>query len=101
VVDVDNVAPDLVALGNDFGLIWSQGNIIYFCGGCVPDHGLRFAVLDGGDLGVQSPVLTLPATAGGGSLDATLAANGLELLSTFEIWFHTYAMIGVAGISCQ
>lgn len=67
VTNQERVEPQLIPRGDDIGLLWSEGSVIYFCAGCMPDNQLDFVMLDGATLSPASDVVTLtnPAEQGG------------------------------------
>ena len=90
-----------VEVGDDVGLLWSDGSIIYSCGGCILNHSLKFVVLDGQTFLPQSNVVELVnPLLPGGLWHPRTAPVGDELLvvSTLE---HLTAIEGVsAAIQC-
>ena len=102
VVDQEDTAPELVALGDDLGVAWSEGSVIYVCGGCMPDNHLRFVVLDGDDFSPKSEVLVLDNQQPmGGFVDSDLALVDGDLLVTATLEYHVTGEGAFARIHCQ
>ena len=101
VTDQESVQPFWVDFGEDLGLLWADGSIIYICGGCVPDHSLKFVVLDGQTFTPQSDVVqlvnTLPA---GGLLSPEATRSESDLLVVSSVTYHTSAEGASASIRC-
>ena len=99
--DRESVQPFWVEVGDDVGLLWADGSIIYICGGCVPNHSLKFVVLDGEDFTPRSNVVevvnTLPS---GGLLSPATARSGDDLLVVSSVTYHTSAEGASATIRC-
>jgi hypothetical protein len=101
VFDRESVQPFWVEMGDDVGLLWAEGSIIYICGGCVPDHSLKLVVLDGQDFTPQSNVVELANTLPtGGLLAAEAARNGEDLLVVSTVTYHTSAEGASGAIRC-
>ncbi len=100
VVDTQNVDPHWVSMGDDVGLFWSQGSVIYICGGCFPDNELRFVVLDGKDLTRKSEVLELPSPIAFGLLSPLALRAEDEILTIASATHHTDAEGASATIRC-
>jgi hypothetical protein len=101
VKDRENVQPFWVDVGEDLGLLWAEGDIIYICAGCVPNHLLKFVVLDGQTFTPQSNVVaavnTLPS---GGLLSPETVRMGDDLLVVSTVTYHTSAEGASATIRC-
>lgn len=101
VKDRENVQPFWVDMGADVGLLWAEGSIIYICGGCVPDHSLKFVALDGDSFTPQSNAVTLANTLPtGGLLSPEIARRGDDLLVVSSVTYHTSAEGASATIRC-
>lgn len=99
VEDVSITAPKLVAVGDRVGLAWSAGSIIYFCGGCMPDHVMRFALLERDTL---VPASNVVETAGNSGLFTTSLVNvGDAIVGTFSVTYHVTADGAGALLSCE
>ena len=71
------------------------------CAGCVPDHSLKFVVLDGQDLTPQSSVVELSNTLpSGGLLSPEAARTGDDLLVVSTVTYHTSAEGASGTIRC-
>jgi hypothetical protein len=99
VLEVDEVEPVLLPFQGAVGLFWSSGSHIYFCGGCYPDHRVDFVLLDGATLSPVSEVQTLNPTPNG-LLGLSAAANGDQLLATFDIGYHVYQDPASGALEC-
>jgi hypothetical protein len=101
VEDRESVQPFWVELGDDVGLLWAEGSIIYTCGGCVPNHSLKFVVLDGENFTPRSNVVDLVNTLpSGGLLSPATARVGDDLLVVSSVTYHTSAEGASATIRC-
>jgi hypothetical protein len=88
-------------MGDDVGLLWAEGSIIYICAGCVPDHSLKFVVLDGEDFTPRSKAVELPNTLpNGGLLSPETARLGDDLLIVSTVTYHTSAEGASGTIRC-
>jgi hypothetical protein len=97
----EQVSPRLFNFAGELGLIWSTGSVIYGCAGCVPDHDLRFVLLDPHDLTPASEVLALPYEGTGGLLRLTAAPMGSELGMAVHITHHVSSEPATATIRCD
>jgi hypothetical protein len=101
VVHEQNSDPAWVELGDDLGLVWSRGSVIYVCGGCIPDDHLEFVVLDGRTLAKKSQVVTIEnQETTGGLLRSQIVANESGLTVATNVTYHVSAEAGLATISC-
>jgi hypothetical protein len=101
VVHEQNSDPAWVELGDDLGLVWSRGGVIYVCGGCIPDDHLEFVVLDGRTLAKKSEVVTIEnQETSGGLLRSQMVANESRLTVATNVTYHIAAEAGLATISC-
>jgi hypothetical protein len=101
VEDQENTQPKLVAVGDDLGLVWSQGGVIYICAGCMPDNHLEFVVLDGEDLNPVSEVVRLENDeAMGGFILPQIASIGDSLLVTSTLQYHVSGEGAFGSITC-
>jgi hypothetical protein len=98
-----NVSPHFIALGEDLGLMWSQGKIIYICAGCVPDNHIKFVILSGADFRRRSEVLDMapPPATDGGLLEPQAAGQLESLLLVSSITYHVSAEGGSANVVCR
>lgn len=100
-LDVDQVEPSLVPFGDTLAVLWARGSHIYGCGGCVPDHSIKLALIDPETLNLRSNVVQLDPTEGGLlEHDAALSGTG-NLVTTFEVRFHTQSYGAFAGFHCS
>jgi hypothetical protein len=101
VTDQESVDPFWVEMGDDVGLLWAEGSIIYICAGCVPDHSLKFVVLDGQDFTPRSNAIELANTLpSGGLLSPETARLDDELLVVSTVAYHTSAEGASGTIRC-
>lgn len=101
VEDREAVEPLWVEMGDDVGLLWAEGEIIYICGGCVPDHSQKFVVLDGQSLIPQGKVVELANSfPSGGLLSAQAARKGDELLVVSTLTYHTWGEGASGALRC-
>jgi hypothetical protein len=101
VPDEENVDPAWVDLGEDVGLLWSQGSVIYVCGGCMPDNHLQLVVLDGETLQPKTGVLRLDNPASqGGLIRPQIVAAGSDQIIVGEVGYHTDAEAMTATVRC-
>lgn len=101
VPDEENVHPVWIDLGDDVGLLWSQGSVIYICSGCMPDNHLNFVVLDGATLAPKSNVVRLENPAPrGGLIHPQISGQGSDLLVVAEVGYHTSAESMTATLRC-
>jgi hypothetical protein len=88
-------------VGEDLGLVWSQGGVIYICAGCMPDNHLEFVVLDGEDLNPVSAVVRLEnAEPMGGFILPQIASVGDSLLVTSTLQYHVSGEGAFGSITC-
>lgn len=100
VVDQENVDPHWVDMGDDVGLFWSQGSVIYICAGCFPDNELRFVVLGGDDLKRKSEVLSLPSPTVFGLRSPLAVREQDEILTVASVTHHVDAEGASATLRC-
>jgi hypothetical protein len=103
-VDIDEVEPSLVPLGDTVAVLWGRGTHIYICGGCVPDHRIDVLLIDPVTLAPRSNVVSVGNGGGnkaGGLLRREVAVLGSSLLTTFNLTFHVHATPGSASFVCE
>lgn len=98
--DQENVDPHWVDMGEDVGLFWSQGSVIYICAGCFPDNQLKFVVLGGDDLTPKSEVLSLPSPNPFGLRSPQAVRVDEEILAIASVTHHVDAEGASATIRC-
>jgi hypothetical protein len=102
VTNQERVEPKLSAHGDDVGLLWSEGSVIYICAGCMPDNQLQFVMLDGSTLSPASEVLTLTNPAVQGGLVAPEAVwQGDELSVVAAVGYHVNGEGAAATLTCS
>lgn len=100
-VNVEHVDPRLLERDGDVGLLWSEGSVIYFCSGCMPDHRLRFVMLDGETLSPASDTLSLLNPASQGGLISPVGWwRGDDLSVVAAVGYHTSGEGAAATIRC-
>lgn len=100
-VNVEHVYPQLLERDGDVGLLWSEGSVIYFCSGCMPDHRLRFVMLDGETLSPASDTLSLLNPAAQGGLVSPVGWwRGDDLSVVAAVGYHTSGEGAAATIRC-
>ena len=99
VVDTSITSPRLVAVGDRIGLAWSAGTIIYICAGCMPDHVMRFLLLDADDLVPASNVVEVAGVSG--LFTSGLRSVGSSVVAVFSVVYHVSADGAAALMSCE
>jgi hypothetical protein len=81
--------PVLFPVGDEVGLLWSRGTIIYACGGCMPDNHLEAVVMDGDDFAPLTELVTMPNNEPmGGFVRPTVAPLGVDVVVAATLQFH-------------
>jgi hypothetical protein len=102
VEDEENVDPHWSVIGDDLGLTWARGGVIYICAGCIPDNRLEFVVLDGETFEPRSNVVSIEnQETNGGLLNPKLAVDGADLRVVTAVTYHVSAAVGTALIHCE
>jgi hypothetical protein len=101
VTNQEVVTPKLLKRGNDVGVLWSEGSVIYICAGCMPDNHLRFVLLDGATLAPTSDAVTLtnPATEGG-LINPSAVWQGEDLSVEAAVGYHVSGEGAAGTITC-
>jgi hypothetical protein len=98
----ERVDPVWVDMGEDVGLMWAEGSIIYICAGCMPDHQLKYVILDGDDLTPKSEIITLANDATeGGLLDAEAVRDGDDITIISSIHYHLWSEGASGTVTCS
>jgi hypothetical protein len=101
VVNEENVDPKLVTVGDDIGVVWSQGGVIYICAGCMPDNHLEFVVLDGEDLTPVSELITFENDeAMGGFILPQVIHDAGDILITSTLQYHVSGEGAFGSVRC-
>lgn len=101
VFDQENVDPAWVELGDDLGLAWSRGSVIYICAGCIPDNHVEFLALDGETLQPKSEVVSIEnSDTNGGLMSSRLSASSGDVTVVSSVTYHTSAEGASSIISC-
>lgn len=100
-VNEEVVNPVLFPVGDDVGLLWSRGSVIYICAGCTPDNHLEAVVLDGDDFTPLTDLLTLPNNQPmGGFVRPTVAPAGDHFVVVTDLRFHVSAAMATGAFQC-
>lgn len=101
IVHEQNLEPSWVEVGDDLGLVWAKGGVIYICAGCIPDDHLELVVLDGETLAPVSNVVSLSnGLTNGGLRRPEVVRTGSDLLIVPSITYHVTAEAGSATVRC-
>jgi hypothetical protein len=93
--------PVLFSLGQDVGLLWSRGTIIYICGGCMPDNHLEAVVMDGDDFTPLSELVTMANNEPmGGFVRPMVAPVGEHLVVVATLQFHIAGSAASGVLRC-
>jgi hypothetical protein len=93
--------PVLFAMGQDIGLLWSRGSVIYVCGGCMPDNHLELVVMDGDDFTPVTELLTIPNLEPmGGFVHPLIAPVGAHLAVAATLQFHIAGAAASGAVRC-
>lgn len=99
VIDTSITSPRLAAVGDRIGLAWSAGTIIYICAGCMPDHVMRFVLLDADTMVPASNIVEVAGTSG--LFTSGLRAVGTSIVGIFSVVYHVSADGAGALLSCE
>jgi hypothetical protein len=96
----ENRWPSLVHLDDRVGLVWTQGTIIWICGGCIGDHDLHFVLIDPDAVVPASEVVTQLHTTNG--IVAPIAAvGGGDILTASSLDFHALTQPASGALHCD
>jgi hypothetical protein len=97
----ETVNPVLFAVGDDVGLLWSRGSVIYVCAGCMPDNHLEAVIMDGDDFTPISALLTLPNEEPmGGFIRPMVTTVGEHLVVAATLRFHVSGAAASGAFRC-
>lgn len=97
----ENIDPIMFAWGNDVGLAWSQGSVIYICAGCMPDNHLKFAIFDGATYAPRSSLLEIDnSETAGGLISPAITIQGNDIVMASVIGYHTSSEFAAGTIAC-
>jgi hypothetical protein len=100
-VNEEVVNPVLFAVGDDVGLIWSRGSVIYICAGCMPDNHLEAVVMDGDDFTPLTEMLTFPNEQPmGGYIRPLVAPVGEHFAVVTQLFFHVSGNMATGAFQC-
>jgi hypothetical protein len=100
-VNEEIVHPLLFAVGEDIGLIWSRGSVIYVCAGCMPDNHLEAVVMDGDDFTPITERLSFPNDQPmGGYVGPRVAPVGDQFVVATDLRFHVSGNMATGAFRC-
>jgi hypothetical protein len=100
-VNEEVVNPTLFAVGDDVGLIWSRGSVIYICAGCMPDNHLEAVVMDGDDFTPLTEILVFPNDQPmGGYVRPLVAPVGDDFAVVTDLRFHVSGNMATGAFRC-
>jgi hypothetical protein len=97
---VDMVEPQLVRAGENVVLDWSEGEHIYSCSGCFPNHRHRMVIIDPRTLSPRSEVAEASVPVGG-LLGRSSVFSGGALISVQTIRYHVEASGALTSFTCE
>jgi len=97
--DMTTVQPSLHLLGDDVGVLWSYGTVIYICGGCITDYDLHFVLLDPGTMRPVAPEVVAPSDRNGFTNPRGAVVAG-KLLTTTALDFHALSYPATGVFAC-
>jgi hypothetical protein len=98
----ETVNPVLFAVGDDVGLLWSRGSVIYVCAGCMPDNHLEAVIMDGDDFTPISALLTLPNEEPmGGFIKPMVTTVGEHFVVAATLRFHVSGAAASGAFRCN
>ncbi len=93
--------PALGWLGDDLLLVWSEGTHVEICAGCLPDHELRWVLLDASTLDPLSEVQGASSPNGGGMQRTRVLPTSGGAVLAYDTVFHGYNRAGSAALRCE
>jgi hypothetical protein len=100
-VNEEVVNPVLFAVGEDIGLLWSRGSVIYICAGCMPDNHLEAVVMDGDDFTPLTDLMAFPNDQPmGGYVRPMVAPVGDHFAVVTELRFHVSGNMATGAFQC-
>lgn len=95
----ENRWPSLVALDDRVGLVWTQGTIIWICGGCIGDQDLHFVLIDPDAVVPASAVVTQLHT-NNGIVAPIAGVDGGDILTASSLDFHALTLPASGALRC-
>jgi hypothetical protein len=93
--------PVLFTVGDDVGLVWSRGSVIYVCAGCMPDNHLEAVVMDGDDFTPLTELLVFPNNQPmGGYVNPRVAPVGDDFAVVTDLRFHVSGNMATGAFRC-
>jgi hypothetical protein len=94
--------PVLFRVGDELGLLWSRGTIIYICGGCMPDNHLEAVVMDGDDFTPLTELVTMANSEPfGGFVRPMVAPLGEDVVVAATLQFHIAGSAASGVLRCS
>jgi hypothetical protein len=91
----------LFGVGENVGVLWSRGTVIYVCAGCMPDNHLEAVVMDGDDFTPVSTLFTFPNNQPmGGFIRPGVAPVGEHFVVTASLRFHVSGNAASGAFRC-
>lgn len=97
---IENRSPSFVEFDDRIGLTWTEGHIIWICGGCITDYDLHFVLLDPDGLVPASQVVT-ELHQNNGIRYPIVVRDGGTLLTGSMLDFHAVTIPATGNISCS
>ncbi len=99
VEDMTAVMPSLQLIDGKLGLLWSYGEIIYICAGCITDYDLHLVLLDPDTLDPISNEVLQVETGHGFTRPRGVVVDG-KLLTTTQLDFHALSYPATGTFAC-
>ena len=99
VEDKAAVTPSLQLIDGKLGLLWSYGEIIYICAGCITDYDLHLVLLDPDTLDPVSNEALQVQTGHGFTSPRGVLVDG-KLLTTTQLDFHALSFPASGTFAC-
>lgn len=99
VEDMTANAPSLVTYGENIGVLWSYGTIIYICGGCIADYDMHLALLDPATLSPVAPEVVQVSGTNGFRSPRGVVLDG-KLFTTTSLDFHALSYPATGVFAC-
>ncbi len=100
VEDMTTVMPSLHIVGENIGVLWSYGTIIYICGGCITDYDLHFALLDPATMAPVAPEVVQLSDTNGFTNPRGAVVDG-KLFTTTALDFHALSYPATGVFACE
>jgi hypothetical protein len=100
-INKEDVNPTLFAVGDDVGLLWSRGSVIFVCAGCMPDNHLQAVVMDGDDFTPLTEMFFfLNDQPMGGYVRPLVAPVGDDFAVVTDLRFHISGNLATGAFRC-